>query len=1027
MNRYLRSVFSFFWIAMILEGLIAAAPFDFQQTIRPLLSDNCFQCHGPDEKQREADLRLDVQASAHESAIIPGRADESELIARITTNNPDDKMPPPDSGKTLDEADIDALRQWVDNGAVYQGHWSFQTPQRPTPPKVSHYGRVHNPIDSFVLAKLQAEGLKPSEPADKTTLLRRLTLDLTGVPPTIEEVDDFLADRSPNAFETVVDRLLESERYGERMATIWLDAARYADTMGYQADWARTQWRWRTWVIDAYNQNMPFDQFTIEQLAGDLLPNPSVDQRLATGFNRNHRINDEGGIIPEEYLVEYLVDRVETTSGTWLGLTFGCARCHDHKYDPVSQKDFYSFLAFFNGVPEKGKDGRKGYAAPYMRVAIRGKQAEYDRLRQEVDRLSSEYSLSIPSLKEDLENWIQIQKGNLKSGRIQWSLDKPSNIQSGDAIEFKVLDDYSALSTLVGAEVGKPTYRFEIAPRIRTVKALKLEALLHPKLNGGFTLGNGDFVLTDFLVDLIRDGEKKATRLKIEGAKSEHSKTGFPVDNAIDGDPKTGWSIGEVSQKENPAAVFIFKEPIVLNPGDKLKITLAHKSPEGNQAIGRFRLSTTDVDPPQLSSDEGLPAEVLQALKSNALRLNQKQRGILAKHHASIAPELAELREKRETAKNDFERFEDQYTTNVMVMEEMDEPRPTHILERGVYDQPGQLVTAAVPSDLLGPLPQGAPLNRLGLAQWLVSGEHSLTARVVVNRYWAMLFGNGLVETIEDFGLQGAYPSHPKLLDWLATEYPKSGWDTKALLKLIVTSATYQQSSDVIPEMAERDPSNRLLSRMTRFRLPAETIRDQALFTSSLLVEKIGGPSVKPYQPAGLWSDLSFQSKIRTTDYYIQDTGEDLYRRSLYTFWKRTVPPPTMATFDAPSRDMCVLSRQRTNTPLQALALMNDPTFVEAARVLAEKTIKRSANVEEQLIFAFRAILARQPNHFELSTLRGGYQKRLTYFSNEPQQAEKILKVGEFPADAQLDKSQLAALSTTVMNLFNLDETIHHE
>jgi len=362
-----------------------------------------------------------------------------------------------------------------------------------------------------------------------------------------------------------------------------------------------------------------------------------------------------------------------------------------------------------------------------------------------------------------------------------------------------------------------------------------------------------------------------------------------------------------------------------------------------------------------------------------------------------------------------------------MVMEEMDEPRPTHILERGVYDQPGQLVTAAVPSDLLGPLPQGVPLNRLGLAQWLVSGEHSLTARVVVNRYWAMLFGNGLVETIEDFGLQGAYPSHPKLLDWLATEYPKSGWDTKALLKLIVTSATYQQSSDVIPEMAERDPSNRLLSRMTRFRLPAETIRDQALFTSSLLVEKIGGPSVKPYQPAGLWSDLSFQSKIRTTDYYIQDTGEDLYRRSLYTFWKRTVPPPTMATFDAPSRDMCVLSRQRTNTPLQALALMNDPTFVEAARVLAEKTIKRSANVEEQLIFAFCAILARQPNHFELSTLRGGYQKRLTYFSNEPQQAEKILKVGEFPADAQLDKSQLAALSTTVMNLFNLDETIHHE
>lgn len=1027
MIRRVTLVLSTLWISLAVAPMRASQAVDFQQKVRPLLSDKCFQCHGPDEKQREAELRLDIQSSAHHSAIIPGRADESELIARITSNDPDEKMPPPDSGKTLDAANIETLRQWIDEGAAYQGHWSFQAPKRPDLPRVSNSDWPVNPIDSFVLAKLEEEGLQPSKPADRTTLMRRVTLDLTGIPPTIEEVDAFLADNSPNAFETVVNRLLKSERYGERMAIPWLDAARYADTMGYQADWARTQWPWRTWVIDAYNRNLPFDQFTIEQLAGDLLPDPSVAQRIATGFNRNHRINDEGGIIPEEYQVEYWVDRVETTSGTWLGLTFGCARCHDHKFDPVSQKDFYGFLAFFNGIPEKGKDGRKGYAAPFMRVAVRGKQAEYDRLHENVDTLSNTFQQSIPNLKNNLDNWILTQSSELEKGNIHWSIDKPSNIQSGDAVDFKVLDDHSALSTLNGLILEKPTYRIDIKPRIKTVKAIRLEALLHPDLPGGLTLGDGNFVLTDFIVNLQRGGGTKPTRLKIASASADYHNTGFPVEQAIDEDPKTGWGVDGNNRKESRVAVFTFEKPVTLNQDDKLVITLAHKSPEGNQAIGRFRLSTTEIDPPKRSLDTGLPADVLQVLRSDPHQRTQKQLDLLAMHHASIAPELAAIRNKLESAKRALEQFEDQNTTHVMVMKEMKEPRPTHILDRGVYDQPGEVVTAAVPSELLGPLPSDAPTNRLGLAKWLVSGKHPLTARVIVNRYWAMLFGNGLVETIEDFGLQGAYPSHPKLLDWLATEYPKRGWDTKALLKLIVTSATYQQSSHITPEMAERDPSNRLLSRMTRFRLPAETIRDQALFASDLLVEKIGGPSVKPYQPEGLWSDLSFQSKTRTTDYYIQDTGENLYRRSLYTFWKRTVPPPTMATFDAPSRDMCVLSRQKTNTPLQALALMNDPTFVEAARILAENAMRRSHHLDEQLLVAFRTILARPPIAFELQTLRKGFHKRLDYFRDEQEEAEKLLDVGDYPADPTLDISQLAALSTTVMNLFNLDETIHHE
>ena len=763
---------------------IADDPIDFNRDIRPLLSDKCFHCHGPDRVQREAGLRLDVESSAHSQAIVPGDPDSSEMVVRILSNDPDRKMPPTESGKSLTDDEIKLLSKWVRSGAKYDEHWSFVAPRQVDLPNSKFHGWDANPIDAFVAKRLEAAGLTPSPRADKATLLRRVTLDLTGLPPTTSEVDTFLNDETDSAYETVVDRLLASERYGERMAQQWLDAARYADTMGYQADWERYQWRWRTWVIDAYNRNLPFDEFTVEQLAGDLLPNATTEQLIATGFNRNHRINDEGGIIPAEYLVEYIVDRVETVSATWMGLTIGCARCHDHKFDPISQADFYQLFAFFNAVPEKGKQGRKGYADPYVRVAVRGKQTAYERKKKRVATCSS-------------------------------------------------------------------------------------------------------------------------------------------------------------------------------------------------------------VD--------GCSAEELAA------------------------------------AKAELESFEEQFTTYVMVMREMETPRATHILKRGVYDQPGDVVTADVPARLLGALPADAPRNRLGLARWLVSGKHPLTARVVVNRYWEMLFGRGIVNTPEDMGLQGDYPSHPKLLDWLASEYPRIGWDTKAILRLMVTSQTYQQSSRRQPttttnHRGNHDPNNVLIGRMSRLRLPAEMIRDQALSASGLLVHKIGGPSVKPYQPDGLWRELSFQDKKRSTDFYEPDTGDALYRRSLYTFWKRSVPPPAMATFDAPSREICVMRRSRTNTPLQALALMNDVTYIEASRALAEKSMHAHGDdPSAQIAYAFKALLARGPTIFEWQTLKRGYEKRLRQFQNEPDAARQLVSVGETQRDPSLDVERLAALTTSVSNIMNLDETINRE
>jgi len=1004
----------------------------FNRDVRPILSDNCFKCHGFDPKTREADVRLDQRDAAiapreGRRPIVPGDARASELFRRITTDDAEQRMPPVDSGKSLTPAEIDTLRRWIDAGAEYERHWAFIAPARPQPPAVKQQAWARNAIDRFILARLEREGLSPSPEADRVTLIRRVTLDLTGVPPTIDQVEAFVADESPDAYEKVVDRLLASPRFGERMAVPWLDAARYADTMGYQADWERYHWRWRTWVIDAYNRNLPFDQFTIEQLAGDLLPEPTIEQLIATGFNRNHRINDEGGIIPEEYLVEYVVDRVETTAATWMGLTMGCARCHDHKYDPITQKDFYRFFAFFNGVPEQGKEGRKGYATPYMRVAVRGRQAEYDAAQANVAAQQRELNEAIAAQGAARDRWIAETAAKLDNAADPWRIVEPTDVQAVGAVDFEKLDDGSYLAT--GDNLQFPTYTIELSPGAGRVTGVRLEALRHESLtNGSLSPGNGNFVLSEFELRVQRAGEAKAQRLKLAGAQADYAQDKWPVAAALDGRKQTGWAVDGHRKIEDRTAIFTLAEPLQLQRGDQLIVTMKHESQYPRHAIGRFRLSITGIDQPGFGDTRGLPDDIAAALRTAPAKRNAKQKQRLAAHFATVDPQTQSLRGELDAANKALDQFETQHTTYVMVMREMDNPRDTHVLERGVYTEKREKVTRGVPGDVLGAMPTGAPSNRLGLARWLVSGEHPLTGRVIVNRYWAMLFGNGLVKTIEDFGFQGEYPSHPDLLDWLATEYPRLGWDTKAMLKRIVMSATYRQSSRWTDELRERDPENRLLARQSRLRLPAEMVRDQALFTSGLMVEKIGGASVKPYQPPGLWAELSFGNSKTTVDFYRQDSGEALYRRSLYTFWKRSVPPPAMATFDAPSREACVLSRPRTNTPLQALALMNDVTYVEAARALAERALRETGDdAAARVRYAFRTVLSREPDRAELKVLTGGYDKRLVYFRQNPAAAKKLIGEGESKPSSDADPNELAAMTTVVMNIMNLDEAIHRE
>jgi hypothetical protein len=777
---------------------------DFARDIQPILSGHCVACHGFDSKTRKARLRLDVRDTAvARKAIVPGNPAASKLIERIEAVDESERMPPPEARKPLSDRQKRLLRAWIEQGAPYARHWAFLAPRPVVPPQVMAATIAGNPIDAFILDRLRREGMRRAPEADRATLLRRLTLDLTGLPPTLAEIDAFLADRAPDAYEKVVGRLLASPRYGERMAQAWLDAARYADTNGFNNDEDRTQWPWRDWVIDAFNANMPYDRFIVEQLAGDLLPRATLSQKVATAFHRNQVHNTEGGIIAEEYRIEYVADRVHTTATVFLGLSLQCARCHDHKYDPISQREYYQFFAFFNSAP----DNQAGYSNPS----------------------AAEPFLRIPSAQQQARlAWLEKQRLAL-AGKLQ---KREGEIVAG----------------------------------------LRWEKGLHTHQRG--------------YLERIDPGYR---RLRADLA-------------------------GTIRQKAE--------------------------------------------------LEKSLPA--------------------------------------------------------LMIAQDLPAARPTFLLRRGQYDQPGDRVEPGIPS-ALPPLPAGAQANRLGLAKWLVDPGNPLTARVAVNRFWQMLFGTGLVKTVEDFGATGELPSHPELLDYLAGEFVRDAWDVKALLMRIVTSGAYKQSSRVTAEQRERDPENRLLARGARYRLSAETVRDNALAISGLLSGRIGGPSVKPYQPAGLWEDVTVERRGR----YVPDKGENLYRRSLCTFWKRTCPPPALMSFDAPNREVCVARRAVTNTPLQALVLLNDPTYVEAARKLAERMLAEGGSGPEgPLTFAFRCATARPPSSAEQRILLNIRQAALARFRGDPEAARKLLGVGDSGRDRTRDDVDLAAWTTVASVILNLDETI---
>ncbi len=998
--------------AFVMPAGAAEPPVNFGRDIQPILSQNCFHCHGPDAKHRQADLRLDSFAGATENgAVTPGKSHESELVARILSSDPNEVMPPPKSNLKLTDVQKQLLTRWIDEGAQYTKHWSFITPTRPAVPNGSATARIQNPVDAFIVARLTQENLPQSAAADRTKLLRRVTLDLTGLPPTPEELDAFLADSSADAYEKAVDRLLETRRYGERMVWEWLDAARYADTNGYQGDPTRAMWYWRDWAIDAFNQNMPFDQFTIEQLAGDLLPNPTRDQLIATGFHRNHMINGEGGRIAEESRVEYVQDRVETTGTVWMGLTLTCCRCHDHKYDPFSQKEYYQLAAYFNSIDETGGNDAGGLANPVLSFAQPDQQKKLDELRvvetnanQARDELDKKVRAAQVTWEQELSQLLA------KSAAPEWTVLTAVEAKSEGGATLKVLEDGSLLAG--GTNPAQDTFAITFKSPRSTLTGVRLEALPDDSLvnKGPGRADNGNFVLTEFKLQL--NGQP----LELAAIRADFEQGSFPLAATLDGKAETGWAVA--SEFGRPHVGLYEIRATANSTGDGLlTCKLEFRSPHVSHVLGRFRLSATSSP---ITTFRSIPDKVRAALAIAADKRDETQRKEITDYYVNNEPSLVtakKLADDARTNRNNFERS----LPRTMVMRERAPPRETFILVKGAYNVPSDKVEHGVLNEIL-PMPADAAKSRLALAQWLVSPAHPLTARVTVNRFWQQFFGTGLVKSTEDFGVQGDQPSHPELLDWLAVEFRESGWNVKHLIKLIVTSVTYRQSSKIAPGMAERDPENRLLSRGPRFRLPSWMIRDQALAMSGLLIDHSGGAPVKGYQPSGVWEDATF-GRIR----YEQEHGEALYRRSLYTFWRRIAAPTVF--FDVANRQNCSVKSDRTNTPLHALVTLNDITYIEAARGLAQRTLLSSVSKDEpaRLTEMFRRCTSRPPTTKELDRLGKRLAVlRLTYTQNT-NATQKLLAVGESKPDPQLNPAELAAWTGLANLMLNLDEAITKE
>jgi hypothetical protein len=1015
----------------------AAPPVNFVRDVRPILSKHCFACHGPDEAHRKADLRLDVEVSAKGTgakpgAIVAGKPDDSELFQRINSTDDETRMPPPKSGPPLAKEQVDFIKRWIEQGAKWGSHWSFTPPVRPQPPEIRNpKSKIQNPIDNFVLARLEREGLTPSPTADRVTLIRRVSLDLTGLPPTPAEVDAFVADQRPDAYERLVDRLLGSPAYGEGMARMWLDLARFADTKGYEKDLTRTIWRYRDWVIDAFNRDLPFDQFTRDQLAGDLLPDGTLDQRLATAFHRNTMVNDEGGTDDEEFRVNAVKDRIATTMQVWMGLTMQCGNCHSHKYDPITQREYYQFYAFFNQTEDTDRFDEQ----PLLAAPTADQRAQLDKLNTELASLREKLRTPTHELVEAAAKW----EASLPADSA-WTVLKPTAMSAASGSTLKLLDDGSVL-----AEASRPateTYRVTLPTDLAAVTGIKLDALpdkSHPKGGVGRTDNDGNFVLSRITL-LVKRPDGDGIEIPFAKAEADFSQASYPVEHAIKNDDlkKHGWAVSPQQTKAH-AAVFTIGSPAAAGAGTELTIVLDHQFEYQYPgfSIGRFRISATGDQQPSLSP--AVPADIRAIVKTPADARTAEQRQKLHDHFVSQAAQAKPLRDQIAVVEGQVKAVK---VPNIPILKELaaDKRRVTKVHVRGNFLEPADAVEPAVPA-AFHPLPIGAPLNRQGVAMWLCDEANPLTARVMANRFWSLFFGTGLVETQEDFGSQGAVPSHPELLDWLACEFrePGSGspaphlppktlspfggeerdgrWSMKSLCKTIVMSATYQQSSRVTPELAARDRFNRLLARGPRFRLEAEMVRDSALAAAGLLSRKLGGPSVMPPQPPGIWQSTYNSEK------WVVSPGEDKYRRGLYTFIKRTSPHPAMLTFDAPSREVCTIRRISTNTPLQALVTLNDQTYVEAAQALARRMVKEGGSTtESRVTFAFRQVLLRSPSPREVDQLTTLFRRRFDFYRTAPDAAKDMATSELGPLPEGLDAAELAAFTNVCNVLLNLDE-----
>ncbi|NQV27181.1 MAG: DUF1553 domain-containing protein [Rhodopirellula sp.] len=1032
-----------FLVAVLLPSrfLMAADAPLFNRDIRPILSANCFPCHGPDDKHREAELRLDDEAGI--VTAFSGNLAKSEAWQRITSRDPDERMPPVDSHLELKPEQIALLKAWIESGSRWEGHWSFITPQKPPIPKTDKPDWVRNPIDAFILKRLEEGGLSPSDPAQLERVLRRVTFDLTGLPPTIAEIDKFLADTKadPNvAYEKAVDRLLGSKHFGERMTLMWMDAARYGDSSVFHADGPRDMWPWRDWTINAYNANKPFNEFTVEQIAGDLIPDSTVAQKIATGFNRNNATTDEGGAIAEEFRVEYAVDRVKTTSMVWMGLSLECAQCHNHKYDPITMEDYYRFFAYFNQASDPGMQTRSGNQTPIVdvfdpdrlaqaailkqklptleaKLNARGKEVEPDFLAWlEKESSAADGKSFLPTgavahlpLDETLDDLADSKRKVVIKGKTKWSdgkfgkafdCDASNWVDAGQLGDFDTKDafSYGCWIKPKGNPNGAPITKMNDGNAYRGYDMLFSNGMLSVhiintwptnaiKVNTKNKLKKDEWQF----VFVTYDGSSKASGVKIY----------------FDGKPQE-WTI----EQDRLSETIRTKSPLHLgrrNPGggfngliDEVRLFDRALSESEVQA-----LAGADPIGPLLAmkAEERSPEQV--AVLRNFYLTNQD------KPWQDASKELRELKAKIAESEKPI--------STVMVMQDVPQMRQTFILDRGQYSSPkhDSPVNPGVLS-ALPPLPAEAPTNRLGLAQWLVQKDHPLTARVTVNRYWYMLFGTGLVKTLEDFGSQGEWPSHPALLDWLAVDFVESGWDIKRMLKQMVMSATYRQSSRITPALLEADPENRLLARGPRFRLQGEFVRDNALAASGLLVTTIGGPSVKPYQPDGLWNEVSLSGAT-----FKRDSGEKLFRRSMYTYWKRSSPAPSLTIFDTPSREKCSLQRSRTNTPLQALVTLNDVQFVEASRSLAERALNQGGNtLDEQIDYAYRLAAGVRPKSFVREILKQTYHDELKLFQADQERAKQLISAGESPRDETLDPAIHAAMSIVTNMILNLDEVL---